>query len=157
MLISTRQNGYYLTNFVNHREEGFNDDFHVYRLGWTETTMEFSVDNTIIGFVNATETGGFWNRGGFEEKEPGRDNPWKHDTIMAPFDQEFFIIMNLAVGSTVYFGDDLTNEGHDKPWRNNDPFPMTDFWNAHDDWLPTWNRGTEDSHLQVDYVRVYAL
>ncbi|KAG5670658.1 hypothetical protein PVAND_000906 [Polypedilum vanderplanki] len=149
-------NGFYLTNFETHRDEGFNNDFHVYRLGWTETTMEFSVDNKVIGFVNASETGGFWKRGLFDEKEPGRDNPWKHGTIMAPFDQEFFIIMNVAVGSTVYFGDDLINDP-EKPWRNDDEFAMTKFWDARNDWLPTWNIGTDSSHLQVDYVRVYAL
>lgn len=149
-------NGYYLTNFRTHLDGGFNQDFHIYRMEWTSTTMQFAVDERIIGFVNATADGGFWKRGQFEQREPGRDNPWKRNTIMAPFDQEFFILMNLAVGSTVYFGDDLRNYGHDKPWRNDAPFPMTDFWEGRDGWLPTWNRGTDDSHLQVDYVRVYA-
>jgi len=35
----------------------------------------------------------------------------------APFDQEFYIIMNLAVGGTGgYFPDSGVNKPHPKPW-----------------------------------------
>lgn len=150
-------NGYSYANFKFNREEGFNDDFHIFRLGWTPTTMQFSVDNTIVGSINATSDGGFWNRGRFDERDPGRDNPWKRNSIMAPFDQEFFIILNVAVGSRIYFGDDLINESGEKPWKNYAPYPMTDFWDGREQWLPTWELETDSSHMQVDYVRVYAV
>lgn len=149
-------NAFYTSNFKLHRTEGFNDDFHIYRLGWTETTMEFFVDNTRVGLINATADGGFWNRGEFESRN-ATFNPWKRDSIMAPFDQEFFIILNVAVGSTIYFPDEWTNGNGEKPWRNNAQYPMTDFWNGREQWLQTWNMSTDNSHMLVDYVRVYAL
>jgi beta-glucanase (GH16 family) len=151
-------NGYPFTNFQVNRTGGFNNDFHTYRMAWTPTSFEFAVDDMVLGVVNATADGGFWNRGRFDERQPGRENPWRRNTIMAPFDQEFYIIMNVAVGGVAYFGDDLYNEGSDKPWRNDSPQASKDFWDGRNGWLPTWNLGVDDSsHLQVDYVRVYAL
>jgi hypothetical protein len=35
---------------------------------------------------------------------------------MAPFDQEFYIIMNLAIGGTAYFSDGFDNRNGGKPW-----------------------------------------
>ena len=33
-----------------------------------------------------------------------------------------------------------------------------EFWEKKNDWLPGWNLGAnDDSHLQVDFVRVWAL
>lgn len=35
---------------------------------------------------------------------------------------------------------------------------MADFWKGRDQWLPTWNlKNSDDSHFQIDYVRVWAL
>jgi hypothetical protein len=44
-------------------------------------------------------------------------NPWAHGTLMAPFDEEFYIVMNLAVGGmTGYFPDSGINKPKPKPW-----------------------------------------
>lgn len=154
-------NGYPFANFhVNGPvNEGFDQDFHIYRLGWTKEILEFTVDNTIIARINVTEDGDFWQRGQFDIRDPGRDNPWKRATPMAPFDQQFYLILNLAVGGTNgYFSDDLRNENGNKPWRNDSPHAFKDFWDGRNDWLPTWNlRSDDSSHLQVDYVRIYAV
>jgi len=34
----------------------------------------------------------------------------------APFDHEFYIIMNLAVGGTAFFPDHWVNKPYPKPW-----------------------------------------
>jgi hypothetical protein len=75
---------------------------------------------------------------------------------MAPFDKEFFFIINLAVGGMNFFPDQARNPDG-KPWRNNSPHPKQDFWSGRNKWLKTWHMNTDDSHLQVDYVRVWAL
>ena len=70
---------------------------------------------------------------------------------MAPFDQQFFMVLNLAVGGTEYFPDEAVNAGG-KPWRNDAKAAATDFWNAKDQWLPTWNldeNNGEDAALAV--------
>jgi hypothetical protein len=96
---------------------------------------------------------GFWDRGGFQGT--GLPNVWAGATVMAPFDQEFHILINLAVGG-VFFPDDAQNPGG-KPWSSSSPNPKEAFWNGRQQWLPTWNQGTLDSHLMVQYVRVWAL
>ena len=61
--------------------------------------------------------------------------------------------MNVAVGGTVFFEDDWNNASGDKPWNNTSPYAPKEFWDARDQWLPTWNG--EDVAMQVDFVRVY--
>ena len=73
---------------------------------------------------------------------------------MAPFDQKYYLILNLAVGGTNgFFPDDTT--GSRKPWSNAGGNAFADFWGAKNEWYPTWNG--EDAALQIDYVRVYAV
>lgn len=103
---------------------------------------------------------GFWARGGFETSAPGTSNPWRlAATNMAPFDQEFYLTVNLAVGGNAMFPDDATNSGV-KPWSNSSPRAATDFWNNRNTWLPTWNlmqNRSRDASFIVDYVRIWAL
>lgn len=55
-------------------------------------------------------------------------NPWRLSaTNMAPFDQEFFLVMNLAVGGSQHFPDDAINM-MSKPWTNDSPTAAADFW-----------------------------
>jgi hypothetical protein len=76
---------------------------------------------------------------------------------MAPFDQHFYIILNLAVGGTNYFADSFVNSPLPKPWLNTSPRAAADFWENRSQWETTWLRGTEESHFLIDYVRVRAL
>jgi beta-glucanase (GH16 family) len=87
---------------------GTASDFHVYQLDWTTNTIGWSVDG-----VTYKKQTNWWSAGG---------------PFPAPFDQPFYILMNLAVG-----GNYLKN-----PEAN------------------TINARTEfPGELQVDYVRVY--
>lgn len=93
-------------------------------------------------------TQSFWTLGGWS-KNPNLNNPWAAGGIDAPFDQQFYLIFNLAVGGTGgYFPDGMGA----KPWSDGDPHAVNAFWNAKDQWYPTWKG--EDCALQVDWVRV---
>lgn len=124
----------------------------------TPDKIVFSVDDIEIGIIKAGT--GFWTRGAFDTIAPGISNPWRLSTTnMAPFDQEFFIIINLAVGGVEHFPEDAVN-ADGKPWKNTDPSAASDFWNARNLWLPTWNIDqnlSRDASLIVDYVRIWAL
>lgn len=164
---------YEYTHWEKVDNEAFSDGFHVYGLEWTPDHIKFLLDGNEMGTV-APPAGGFWELGNLAST--GYSNPWEGDTKMAPFDQEFYIIINLAVGGTNYFPDDASNPSG-KPWSNNSPRvrglqkmlklnnvgfdfrqAATDFWEARNQWLPTWNlEGSDNAALQVDYVRVYAL
>ncbi|XP_071799731.1 beta-1,3-glucan-binding protein-like isoform X2 [Asterias amurensis] len=138
----------------------FGDAFHKYGMEWTSNGLKFFVDDELL--LNADPgANGFWEFGEFEADAPGTDNPWKGSTSkVAPFDQEFYIILNVAVGGTNYFSDGLTNQPYAKPWSNDSPTAASDFWNAKDDWYPTWNpdvNNGEDAAMQVKSVRVWAV
>ena len=138
--------------------KGFNNAFHRYQMEWSSEKITFSVDDIETATVKAKS--GFWEKGDFETLLPGTLNPYTTGSKMAPFDQEFYLSINLAVGESDTFSDDAINSAGVKPWSNNSISPMVDFWNAKNSWLPTWkvneNRTKEASFL-IDYIRVWAL
>ncbi len=91
--------------------------------------------------VDTTE--GFWAKGNFTGF-----NPWASGAVNAPFDQRFYLIMNLAVGGTNgYFADGL---GDGKPWSNTDAHAANQFWAGAPGWGPTWT-----APLVIDSVTVW--
>lgn len=148
-------NKYPLTHFTINNESGFHLDFHRYQLEWTPDYIKFSIDDEETGKITPPD-GGFWELGNYSHY--GIENPWRGSkSKMAPFDNEFYIIINLAVGSTSFFPDNSMNYLYKKPWLNNSTTPTKDFWENNEKWLPTWKMQSNDSHLIVDYVRVWAL
>jgi len=147
-------NGWQTAHYTVNRNPAWTEDFHVYEMLWDNTKVEFSIDGQVTGTVNADN--GFWDRGGFAGS--GMGNPWDGASLMAPFDQEFYLILNLAVGGTNFFPDGWTNNNGPKPWLNTSPTAMRDFWFGRGNWSPTWNRdASDDAHMQFDYVRIYAV
>ncbi|GLV44856.1 Gram-negative bacteria binding protein 1 [Carabus blaptoides fortunei] len=149
-------NGYMKTHFdKNSPGNGFNKDFRIYGFEWTPEYLKFSIDGEVLGIVKPEKS--FWELGEFEKS--GLNNPWVSGTKLAPFDEQFYLIINLAVGGVSYFPDDSENPVP-KPWSNKSPTAMTDFWKGKSGWLPTWNldkNNGEDAALQVDYIKVLAL
>ncbi|KAF7274037.1 hypothetical protein GWI33_013278 [Rhynchophorus ferrugineus] len=143
------QNQYMKTHWEKNNAAGYDTDFHIYKLVWNTEGFIFYIDNEQIGSVTVPN-GGFWEYGGFANV----DNPWQGSSKMAPFDQEFYLIINLAVGGVNFFSDDCTNPGG-KPWSNSSPTSIKDFWLGKSQWESTWKN--PDNNLVVDYVQVYAL
>lgn len=139
-------------------DQGYDRDFHNYQMEWTPDRIVFRIDDETINDI-APPDGGFWELGGFNNRPGSGNNPWNYK--MAPFDQEFYFIINLAVGGTNgYFTDGLRNEGPAKPWSDTSSETIRQFWDARNDWLPTWKlneNDASDASLQIDYVRVWAV
>lgn len=149
---SPEQNGWPTSHFLRNWWDGFSNNFHTYTMEWTPEKLSFVIDGIDHGTIWADS--GFWNRGGFQGQ-----NPWEGRPPIAPFDQEFYLIMNLAVGGVMYFPDSAQNPGG-KPWHNQSPRASTDFWYGRNQWYPTWHldrNAGRDASLIVDYVRVWAL
>uniref|UniRef100_A0A1S4GLP0 Uncharacterized protein n=1 Tax=Anopheles gambiae TaxID=7165 RepID=A0A1S4GLP0_ANOGA len=147
------------TSFTRNSEsgKGYHTGFNRYQMEWTPDHVTFSINDIETGTVKVGT--GFWQKGNFNISTPGIDNPWRYGSIMAPFDQEFYFKISVAVGGSEYFSDDDINPTH-KPWHNGAPNAMTEFWNGKNDWLPTWkldDADSKDASMQVDYVRVWAL
>ncbi|XP_063703114.1 beta-1,3-glucan-binding protein-like [Culicoides brevitarsis] len=128
------------TNNLN--DEEFGKDFHLFKLEWTPEHIKFQTDDFPERILNSP----------FQGNYTGSENE------IAPFDQEFYFIINLAVGGTHgYFPDDAEYAPELKPYRNDDGrrVGQTKYWNAN-----TWKgieKDPEGSSLQVDYIKVWAL
>ena len=69
----------------------------------------------------------------------------------APFDAEFYFVINVAVGGSAgggvaYWGEDVLWKGCDHPHMCD---PRTAFADEEAAWIPTWTRP-----LEVDWIRV---
>ncbi|XP_072023402.1 beta-1,3-glucan-binding protein-like [Amphiura filiformis] len=155
-------NKYPLTHASKNLENGdhFGKGFHKYGLEWTPFNIKFFVDDEEILKADPGPYG-FYDFGKFGEELPNTHNPWANSpNKMAPFDQDFYIIMNVAVGGTGgYWDDSNTNQPYPKPWVDSSPTGPKDLWLAKDEWYPTWNpdvNNGEGAAMQVDYIRVWA-
>jgi beta-glucanase (GH16 family) len=127
------------------------DDFHVYGLKWTKDYLYTYIDedtkaNRVLYVDFTTQT--FWEHGQFGKRK--LHNPWEGRPNAAPFDQEFYILMNVATGGLSGFFPD--GVGH-KPWNNSQPLAANAFYSAKHKWYPTWQG--EHTALQVDWIKVY--
>jgi len=127
------------------------DDFHVYGLIWTEKRIQTYFDHpeNIVLDVDMSKISN-WERCNFPNTV---FNPWHDQSLNAPFNKEFYFILNVAVGGTnSYFPDGQCG----KPWTNGDPHAATTFWNARNQWFPSWNYPqTNDAAMKVDSIKVW--
>jgi hypothetical protein len=86
--------------------------------------IRFGIDDVEMGRVTPP-AGGFYELGNFASE--GIANPWAGGSKMAPFDKDFYLILNVAVGGTAYFPDGIANPGG-KPWVNTSPVVICKFF-----------------------------
>lgn len=133
------------------------DSWHKYGLEWDENSIKFFLDGAEI--LNLTpDSGGFWKLGGLDKTN--YENPWRYASKMAPFDQEFYFVLNVAVGGIAYFPDKFHNSPAPKPWNDHSKTAPLQFWSQRNNWYPTWNPKTnngEDAAMKINYIRVWKL
>ena len=83
-----------------------------------------------------------WELGGFEGK-----NIYQDGNIMAPFDEEFYFILETAPGVNWPFSASCIPS---RPWDPNSEDPAKQFWEAREEWISSWAQP-----FLIDYVRVY--
>ena len=141
---------------TNHKRQAlhttYSSGFNTYGLEWSQKYLFTYVNSRLLQVLYTNFDKPMWQRGGFPESnsngtrlvdvwsQTGRPN--------TPFDQEFYLIINLAVGGTNgWFQDGNSN----KPWLDQSPNARKDFWNARDTWLSTWKQP------QIEVSRVVML
>jgi hypothetical protein len=138
-------NAFHLTHEVLKPNVDLTADFHTYGLIWTETYIGTYFDTESRPVLNFSIDESFWDLGGWA-RNPHWKNPWQYGGKNAPFDQEFYLVINLACGGlTGYFPD-----GNGKPWSNTGAHPVNDFWNSKTQWYPTWKKP-----FAIDSVKVW--
>lgn len=130
------------------RRGEYSDGFHKFGIQWTPSYIYFYVDSRIhqilhIGFSADTP---LYDLGGFSQVTENQTllaNPWAGSgstTGNAPFDQRFYLVLNVAVGSrTGWFLDKVGG----KPWLDDAENAQWTFWEDAGRWLPTWGEGDE--------------
>lgn len=134
----------------------FADKFHTFGLEWSEKYMFTYIDGRLLQvmYVKFNPNEGLWARGNFPLSDAnGTRNvdPWSQTgNPSTPFDQDFYLIINLAVGGENGWFQDGKSK---KPWVDGSPTAKKDFWNARDKWQKSWEEG--DPELKIRAVRVW--
>lgn len=111
-----------------------------------------------------TGSGGksFWERGDFPTTatngtsglEVVVDDIWSNGTSAAPFDQNFYLVLDLAVGGTTGWFPDATG---DKPWYDSSVTAMTDFADQQSTWSSTWSDSDDTRAFRIESVKMWSL
>ncbi|EKM82304.1 hypothetical protein AGABI1DRAFT_124786 [Agaricus bisporus var. burnettii JB137-S8] len=140
------------------RRKSFGSEFRTYALEWTDKWLRIYVDNRLHTLLDIKFDKPFFERGEFPEvifdgpNPVALKNPWINGTNVTPFDQEFYLILNVAVGGTNGWFPDVQG---DKPWLDASQNAMRDFALAQSQWYPTWPTNVEDRAMVVDYVKMW--
>ncbi|KAG7444283.1 concanavalin A-like lectin/glucanase [Guyanagaster necrorhizus] len=134
---------------------GYHEAFHTYTLEWDSKFIRMSVDSRLQAMVSIQmkkEKQSFWNRGDYPQTaqngsaEVVVENPWEDSGWSAPFDQQFYLIINVAVGGTSGWFPDSVG---DKPWYDGSLTAMYDFAKAQDTWSATWPSSADDRAFRM--------
>ncbi|KAK7102127.1 hypothetical protein V1264_020395 [Littorina saxatilis] len=121
------------------------DGFHTFWLDWTENNIILGFDNSTVLNV-PTPPGGFRNNTNLNGS-----HIWDNGPLNAPFDQSFYLILNVAVGGK-WFAPSYINYPYKQPWTTGASDDYFQFWEGRDLWLPTWH--DEDIAMKVKSVKM---
>ena len=88
------------------RRKTFAEGFHTFALEWSPKFIRIYVDSRLHHMLEVSFNKPFFDRGDFPPYVANGSvtiqtpNPWLNGTTAAPFDQSFYLIMNVAVGGT---------------------------------------------------------
>ncbi|ETI26668.1 hypothetical protein G647_10328 [Cladophialophora carrionii CBS 160.54] len=117
--------------------------FHTFGLEWSEKYIFTYIDTRLLQVLYTNFGTPLWGRGRFPQSDQNGTliaNPWATGSASAPFDQDFYLILNVAVGGTNGW---FENSKAGKPWADGGASAKLDFWNARGTWYPTWKDGGE--------------
>ncbi|KAF9075383.1 concanavalin A-like lectin/glucanase domain-containing protein [Rhodocollybia butyracea] len=141
--------------------------FHTYTLEWTDKWMRMYVDSRLEAMLDLDikkSQESFFNRARYPATAINSstgdtvavENIWSEagGGWNAPFDQEFYLIIQVAVGGTSgWFPDGAGG----KMWTDGDTDAMFDFAKAQDEWSATWPTSVDDRSLRVDWVKMWKM
>lgn len=118
--------------------------FHTFGVEWSEKYLFTYVDSRLLQILYVNFDEPLWKRGQFPLSDSNGTrlvDPWSQTGhYNTPFDEDFYLILNVAVGGTNGWFEDGKSG---KPWVDLSPTAKKDFWNTQDQWLPTWEQNGE--------------
>ncbi|KAK4157391.1 concanavalin A-like lectin/glucanase domain-containing protein [Chaetomidium leptoderma] len=116
-------------------------DFNTFGIEWSQKYLFTYVNSRLLQVLYVNFDSPMWQRGNFPPQDSNGtrvEDIWgKTNRPQTPFDQHFYLILNLAVGGQNGWFEDNVNG---KPWLDASPNARKDFWQAKDRWLPTWTQ-----------------
>ncbi|KAI1328657.1 concanavalin A-like lectin/glucanase domain-containing protein [Xylariaceae sp. FL0255] len=113
--------------------------FNTFGIEWSEKYLFTYVNSRLLQVLYTNFNEPLWERGNFPDADSNGtriSDPWSQTgRDNTPFDQEFYLILNVAVGGTNGWFEDGQSG---KPWLDASPNAPKDFWNAQSEWYPTW-------------------
>lgn len=112
---------------------------HIFGLEWSEKYLFTWVDNSLLQVLYTSFDEYLWKRGDFptiSSNGTALVDVWTPTgDKSAPFNEPFYLILNVAVGGTNgWFEDGVAG----KPWSDSSDTAAQTFYNAKDEWYPTW-------------------
>src|SRR3569833_142974 len=117
----------------------YSNGFNTFGLEWSQKYIFTYINSRLLQVRYSNFDQPLWQRGAFPQassngtrisdvwSQTGRSN--------TPFDTQFYLILNVAVGGTNGWFEDSKSG---KPWLDGSPSAKLDFWNARNSWQPTW-------------------
>ncbi|KAL2210724.1 concanavalin A-like lectin/glucanase [Sarocladium strictum] len=135
----------------------YSEKFHTYGLEWSEKYLFTWLDGRLrqVLFFDFPKSKNLWTYGEFAGESVNGSvpvDPWSGTgRPNTPFDQDFFLILNVAVGGTNgWFPDAMGG----KPWSDSSETPMRDFWKSNSTWLPSWGP-KEERGMVIKSVKMW--
>ncbi|KAL3488154.1 concanavalin A-like lectin/glucanase domain-containing protein [Aspergillus germanicus] len=135
----------------------YSDGFHTFGLEWSEDYLFTWLDGRLrqVLYFDFRKNRNMWEYGKFASTNvngSAPEDPWSHTgRSNTPFDQPFYLVLNVAVGATNgYFPDEVGN----KPWTDGSKTPMRDFWLGNATWRSSWGE-PETRGMVVKSVRMW--
>ncbi|PBP24414.1 glucan 1,3-beta-glucosidase [Diplocarpon rosae] len=112
---------------------------HTFGVEWSQKYLFTYINTRLLQVLYTNFNKPLWQRGGFPLSDSNGtrlEDPWSFTgREQTPFDQEFYLILNVAVGGTNGWFEDGKSG---KPWLDGSPTAKSDFWSQRNQWLPTW-------------------
>ena len=120
----------------------YSSGFNTYGLEWSDKYLFTYVNSRLLQVMYTNFDEPLWQRGNFAAAAGDNGtflrDPWSETGRKnTPFDHRFYLILNVAVGGRNGWFED-TQSG--KPWLDVSDNAAKDFWQARDQWLPTWTQ-----------------
>ena len=126
---------------------------HTFGMEWSEKYLFTYIDTRLLQVLYTNFNEPLWTRGDFPLSDSNGTSlvdPWSFTGNDAtPFDQDFYLILNVAVGGTNGWFEDGKSG---KPWVDASPTAPSQFWKAQDQWLPTWK---DNGQMTVKSVKMW--
>ncbi|KAH7409517.1 putative beta-1,3-glucan-binding protein [Cadophora sp. MPI-SDFR-AT-0126] len=114
---------------------------HTFGLEWSQKYLFTYVNTRLLQVLYTNFNKPLWERGGFPLSDSNGtrlQDVWSQTgRDQTPFDQDFYLIINVAVGGTNGWFEDGKSG---KPWLDGSTTAKRDFWSQRDVWYPTWQK-----------------